>query len=51
MLRKALENGTNDHDYRACHDAPPSSPALIAVGRNGNRKNGTELVAGRDEAE
>lgn len=50
MLREALEDGPNNHDQRACHDRPTSTKALVEPRSDRNSKNGTELVARRDES-
>lgn len=51
MYGETLEKSTDDHDDGTGHDTPPSAPALIAVRSNGNRKNRSELVAGRNKSE
>lgn len=51
MLRETLDDSTTTHDDGSSHDAPPTAEALVAVGSNGDRENGAELVAGGDETE
>jgi hypothetical protein len=51
MLGKSLEDSSNAHDRRTCHNGPSSSIRLVEPGRNRNSENGTKLVAGRDESE
>jgi hypothetical protein len=50
MLRETLEDGADDHDQGTTHNAPPTTPALIAVGSNGDCENGSELIARGDES-
>jgi hypothetical protein len=49
--RESLKDGTDTHDEGTGENAPSATPAVVAVGSNGDSDNGTELVAGRDEAE
>jgi len=51
MLGETLKDSSEDHDQRAGHDTPPSTPALIAVGSNRDGEDRTELVAGGDKSE
>jgi hypothetical protein len=51
MLGEPLQNGPYAHDDRTQHDRPPPSEALVEPRSNGDSENGTELVAGRHEAE